>query len=90
MLLDTQISMDYYMEIMAYFASVIVLISFIVKDIILLRLLNTLGCLLFLTYSTYHERYPLVFLNFMVIVVNLFYIYKPLVSLWKVHLKKRL
>ena len=55
-----------------------------------LRLLNTLGCLLFLTYSTYHERYPLVFLNFMVILVNLFYIYKPLVSLWKEHSKKRL
>ena len=77
------------MEIMAYFASVIVLISFMVKDIVLLRLLNMLGCVLFLTYSTYHERYPLVFLNFMVIIVNLIYIYKPLVVLWKGRLKKR-
>jgi hypothetical protein len=82
--------MDYYMEIMAYFASVIVLISFMVKDIILLRLLNTLGCMLFVVYSTYHGRYPLVFLNVMVILVNLVYIYKPLVSLWKEHLKRKL
>lgn len=89
MLLDTQINMNYYMEILAYFASLIVLLSFMVKDIVLLRLLNMIGCIMFLTYSTYHERYPLVFLNFMVIIVNLVYIYKPLVVLWKGRLKKR-
>lgn len=81
--------MNEYMEIMAYCASVIILISFIVKDVILLRLLNTIGCVLFLIYSTYHGRTPLVFLNFMVIVVNLIYIYKPIVVLWKEHLKRR-
>jgi hypothetical protein len=77
------------MEIMAYCASVIVLISFMVKDVIILRLLNTVGCILFLIYSIYHERMPLVFLNFMVIVVNLIYIYNPIVLLWKEHLKRR-
>lgn len=81
--------MDYYMEILAYFASVIILISFMVKDIVLLRLLNTIGCLIFFIYSHYHGRYPLMFLNFMVILVNLVYIYKPLVVLWKGRLKKR-
>jgi len=84
-----QCIMNEYMEIMAYCASVIVLISFIVKDVILLRLLNTIGCLLFLIYSSYHEKYPLIFLNFMVIVVNLIYIYNPIVLLWKEHLKRR-
>jgi hypothetical protein len=79
------------MEIMVYCASIIVLISFIVKDVIMLRLLNTVGCILFLflIYSIYHERMPLVFLNFMVIVVNLIYIYNPIVLLWKEHLKRR-
>ena len=77
------------MEILAYFASLIVLISFIVKDIVLLRLLNVIGCMLFIMYSHYHGRYPLVFLNCMVILVNLVYIYKPIVSLWKGRLKKR-
>jgi hypothetical protein len=81
--------MNEYMEIMAYCASIIVLVSFMVKDIIFLRLLNTLGCVLFLIYSSYHERYPLIFLNFMVIVVNLIYVYKPIVVLWKKHLKKK-
>ena len=81
--------MNEYMEIMAYCASIIVLVSFMIKDIIFLRLLNTLGCVLFLIYSSYHERYPLIFLNFMVIVVNLIYIYKPIVVLWKKHSKKK-
>jgi membrane protein implicated in regulation of membrane protease activity len=81
--------MNEYMEIMAYCASVIILISFIVKDVILLRLLNTIGCVLFLIYSTYHGRTPLVFLNFMVIVVNLIYIYKPIVLLWKERSKRK-
>jgi hypothetical protein len=81
--------MGFYMELMAYSASLIVLISFMVKDVILLRLLNTIGCLLFVIYSIYHERYPLIFLNLMVIIVNLVYIYKPIVVLWKERLKKK-
>ena len=81
--------MGFYMEMMAYFASIIVLISFIVKDVVLLRLLNTVGCVLFLIYSAYHDRIPLIFLNLMVIVVNILYIYKPIVILWKGRLKKR-
>ena len=68
--------MDYYMEILAYFASIIVLVSFMVKDVKLLRILNNVGCILFLGYAAYHERYPLVFLNAMVILVNMFYILK--------------
>ena len=81
--------MDFYMEMMAYCASIIVLISFIVKDVVLLRLLNTVGCILFLIYAAYHERMPLIILNFMVIIVNILYIYKPIVVLWKERLKKR-
>lgn len=81
--------MENYMEIMAYIASLIVLISFIVKDIIMLRLLNMIGCVLFILYSLYHGRYPLVFLNFTIIVVNLIYIYKPIIVLWKKRLKRK-
>ncbi len=68
--------MDYYFEIIAYIASLIVLISFTVKDITLLRILNNVGCVLFLGYALYHNRYPLVFLNGSVILINLYYILK--------------
>jgi hypothetical protein len=64
------------MELLAYFASFIVLISFMVKDVTLLRILNNVGCVLFLIYASYHGRYPLIFLNSMVILVNMYYILK--------------
>jgi hypothetical protein len=64
------------MELMAYIASVVVLISFIVNDVKLLRFLNNIGCVLFLIYACYHERYPLIFLNSIIIVVNFYYIFK--------------
>ena len=63
------------MEIMAYFASVVVLLSFCTKNVRLLRILNNIGCLLFIVYSTYHGRYPLVFLNLSVISINVYYLF---------------
>lgn len=67
--------MENYMEIMAYFASVVVLLSFCTKNVKLLRILNNVGCMLFIVYSTYHGRYPLVFLNLSVIAINLYYLF---------------
>lgn len=81
--------MDFYMDLMAYFASIVVLASFTVQNVVLLRALNCIGSFLFLIYSQYHGRYPLMVLNFMVILVNVYYIYKPLIVLWKEHSKKK-
>jgi hypothetical protein len=68
--------MDWYMELLAYIASVVVLVSFIVRDIKLLRFLNNIGCVLFLIYACYHDRYPLIFLNAIIIIINFYYIFK--------------
>lgn len=67
---------DNFMEIVAYLGSVVILIGFMVKDIRVLRILNNVGCVIFLWYSLYYGRYPLVFLNSMVIIVNCYYILK--------------
>ena len=68
--------MDNYMEIMAYIVSVIILMSFIVKDVKWLRLLNNVGCLIFLVYAFYHGRTPLILLNSGVILVNIYHLIK--------------
>ena len=68
--------MNWSMELLAYIASVVVLTSFIVNDVKLLRFLNNIGCVLFLIYACYHGRYPLIFLNSIIIVVNFYYIFK--------------
>jgi len=63
------------MEIMAYIGSVIVFASFCAKNVTLLRTLNNIGCLIFLAYATYHGRTPLILLNSMVILVNIYHIW---------------
>lgn len=67
--------MEQFMEIMAYIGSVIVFASFCAKNVTLLRTLNNIGCLIFLAYATYHGRTPLILLNSMVILVNIYHIW---------------
>jgi len=63
------------MEIMAYIGSVIIFISFCTKNVNLLRVLNNIGCLIFLFYAIHHGRFPLIILNSMVILVNIYHIW---------------
>ena len=65
---------DIIMEIIAYIATAIVLISFMLKDVRTLRLLNTIGCFLFLIYGVYHQTLPIAFLNASIMIVNIYYL----------------
>ena len=64
------------MEILAYIGSVIIFISFLVKNVNWLRILNNVGCVIFLIYSIYHGRTPLIILNSGVIIVNIWHLIK--------------
>ena len=64
------------LDIIAYTASAIILVSFTMKDILLLRTLNTIGALMFLYYSTMKHDAPVMFINGAIVIINLFYIYK--------------
>ena len=64
------------MEILAYCGSVIIFISFLVKNVNWLRILNNVGCVIFLIYSIYHGRTPLIILNSGVIIVNIWHLIK--------------
>jgi hypothetical protein len=64
------------MEILAYCGSIIIFISFLVKNIKWLRILNNVGCIIFLIYAFYHGRTPLIILNSGVILVNVWHLIK--------------
>ena len=68
--------MEQYLEIMAYIGSIIIFISFVVKSVKWLRILNNVGCVIFLIYSLYHGRTPLILLNSGVILVNIWHLLK--------------
>ncbi len=63
-------------DIIGYIASIFVLISFMMKDIDILRIVSIVGCVFFLIYGYCSDAYPTIVVNIMVIILNLYQLYK--------------
>ena len=64
-------------EIIGFAASAVVLISFLFKEITYLRIINTLGCALFITYGfMLQTSWPIVFTNVCIVVINIYFLIK--------------
>lgn len=63
-------------EILGYVGLVLVLISFMMKDMIKLRILNSIACAVFVVYGLAHDTIPIVIMNILVIIINVFYVVK--------------
>lgn len=61
-------------EIVGYLASFFVLLSFLNKDIRKLRLVNSLGCALFVTYGVLLTSIPIIITNVAILLVNGYYL----------------
>ncbi|WP_301098585.1 YgjV family protein [Otariodibacter sp.] len=69
-----------YVEILGYVAMLLVAFSFLLKDVIKLRMLNAVGCFCFVIYGLLISSIPVAGLNTFVVIVNIYYIYKGLKS----------
>jgi len=65
-------------EWIGYFAMATVLISFLMKSIIKLRIVNALGCLLFVFYGVLLQPLskPIIITNSAIFCINLYYLFK--------------
>lgn len=63
-------------EILGYIAMILVASSFLLKDVIKLRLVNTLGAMCFVIYGLMIGSLPVTGLNIFVVGVNSYYIWK--------------
>lgn len=63
-------------EIIGYLGSIALLISMLMTSVVRLRVINTIGCFLFIVYSLAIKSYPVAILNICIAVVNIVYIYK--------------
>ena len=64
-------------EIIGYLACVGVVVSFLMKEIKILRMLNTIGCMLFVVYGILlHYSLPIIITNAAIISVNIYYLLK--------------
>jgi len=64
-------------DIVGYLASVSLLISFLMRDIKKLRIINSIGCALFVLYGIMlHYSVPIIITNSIIIIINLVSLYK--------------
>lgn len=63
-------------DLIGYFASAIVLISFIVKDVRKIRIVNSFGCALFVVYGVLLGwNWPIIITNVAIMLVNAYYLF---------------
>jgi len=66
-----------HVEFVGYLASLAVLVSFLLKDMTKLRLVNMVGCVLFVTYGFLLAiSWPIIITNGAIIIVNLYHLLK--------------
>ena len=63
-------------EIIGYFASIMVAISLMMKNIIWLRWLNFVGCTLFVIYGVFISAWPVAGMNAFVAGINIYHLIK--------------
>lgn len=70
-------SMDIYnyTEFFGYAASAGVLISFLMRDIKWLRIVNSAGCIFFIIYGVLLTSWPVVVTNVAIVLVNFWYLF---------------
>jgi hypothetical protein len=61
-------------EWVGYLAMTVLLISFMMKNVIKLRIINSAGCLFFVIYGVMISQYPIVITNLAIILINLYYL----------------
>jgi hypothetical protein len=64
-------------EYLGYLASIVIMISFLMKNMITLRIINSIGGLLFIVYGVLLSMsIPIIVTNTFVVGVNIFYLIK--------------
>lgn len=64
------------MEIIGWIATVFIIISFLQKDIIKLRLFSLVGAILWTLYGLIGQSWSIVFLNLVITIIQVFWIAK--------------
>ena len=62
-------------EWVGYAASAVVMASFLLGDMKRLRIVNTMGCLLFVAYGALLKEWPIIITNVFIVLVNAYYLF---------------
>jgi hypothetical protein len=67
--------MENYTEYVGYIASGIVLLSFLMGNIFVLRIINTIGCGFFIFYGVLLGSIPIILTNSAIVLINAYYLF---------------
>lgn len=67
--------MTHLTEYIGYAASLTVLIAFLMKNIQTLRIVNSVGCVLFIVYGALLPSIPVVATNAAIVLINMYYLF---------------
>ena len=63
-------------ELVGYVGSALVLVSFLMTSVLKLRVVNSIGSLIFMVYALIIHSYPTAIMNFCLVIINLHFLYK--------------
>ncbi len=62
-------------EWVGYAASILIVVSLTMTSIVKLRIINSIGCFLFVVYGLYVKAYPVAISNAVIILINIYNLY---------------
>lgn len=65
---------DTFMELVGYFASLLVLISLLMTSVVKLRIINSIGSMIYVVYALVIHSYPTALMNFGLVVINVYFL----------------
>jgi len=66
--------MEQYTDYIGYIASGVVLLSFLMRKMIFLRIVNTIGCVFFIVYGILLGEAPIIITNAAIVLINIYYL----------------
>lgn len=65
-----------FIEWVGYAASAMIAISLLMTSVVKLRIINTIGCILFIIYGTSVGAYPVAIANAIIVLINIYQLIK--------------
>ena len=67
---------EFIIEAVGYLGSFLVLVSFLMTSVVKLRIVNTIGSVIFMIYAVIIHSYPTAVMNFFLVLINLHFLWK--------------
>ena len=73
--MTTPIVIQIVIQIIGYLAMALLVLSFLFKNVVKLRVINTVACLFFVVYGLLLKAYPIAISNAIIIGINLYHLF---------------